>query len=202
MKENVLEKADCAYWSGQPTGISDTIYDKLSEEAGHICQPPRTLKGWANYPDYPLLKPNYGLKKVSYEIAKNAVRYWPKWDGIFCQVFKDEKGIHFVTRGDGQIGKDLKKLFYDFEGPDVWADYKSIINCELCYRLEDGGRAVLCADISKGRFRFEWWRQTHNSEGTQQIGHPPKEIPTDWNGWPIDGWVIELESGEKFKYKG
>lgn len=202
--KTILEKADFHYWNGQPTGINDAVYDKLSAESGHICQPPATLKGWAKYPDYCLAIPNFGLKKVSYEIAKQAVKWFPKWDGIFIQVFQDENGLHTVTRGDGRIGKDIAQVFprnYFDEIPTRSGVnyYLNKGNFELVYSVADGGRAALCRDLSKGIIkRYEFILH----DLLEHKGTPPQMIPEHWAGYPIDGYVIELASGEKFKYKG
>jgi len=191
-----LKKADALYWAGKDTGLTDKEYDEMAEDTGHICQPPATLKGWAKYPDYCLAVPNFGLKKVSYEIARQAVKWWLKWDGIFIQVFKDKKGFHFVTRGDGRIGKDLKCLF------KCDATFTEPHNFELLYRVIDGGRAKLCADISQGAFSKVWILKNHELSN-QHKGEPlPELIKASIEDLPCDGYVIELASGEKFKYKG
>lgn len=192
-----LEKADALYWQGKETELTDKEYDSMAKDVGHICQPSKTLKGWAQFPDYPLKKAHYGLKKVGYEIARQAVRYWPKHDGIFIQTFSDEKGDHWVTRGNGRIGKDLASLIHTPAPiPGVVFEY------ELLYSIEDGGRAQLCADICKGFLKpGAWWLKSHWCTGTEE-GLPPREIPTEWNGTPCDGWVIQLADGQKFAYKG
>lgn len=193
-ERNELKKADALYWQGKETGLSDADFDAMSADCGHISQPPRTLKGWASYPDYPLLKPNYGLKKVSYEIAKNAVRYWPKWDGLFLQVFEDENGKHCVTRGDGKIGKDLQPFFQELGiiSPENTGEYELIYS-----RISRDG---LCADLSQGYILKECYFIPHNEGGIPC--KPPAEIPERFGGFAIDGWVIQLGTSEKFKYKG
>ncbi len=196
-ERNELKKADALYWQGKETGLSDADYDAMSADCGNICKPPRTLKGWARYPDYKLAVPNYGLKKVSWEIARKAIRYWPKHDGIFLQTFSDEKGDHWVTRGNGRIGKDLARII---SSPAPCSN--TVFEFELLYTIEAGGRAQLCADICKGFLKpGAWWLKSHWCTGTEE-GHPPREIPTDWNGTPCDGWVIQLADGQKFAYKG
>ena len=194
--KSILEKADCAYWSGKQTEVSDAVFDKLSAECGYVSKPPKSLKGWAQYPDYCLASPNFGLKKVSYDIARQAVRYYPKHDGIFIQIFSDSTGSHCVTRGNGLIGKDLQCLI------KTPAHFSKPVNFELLYSIEDGGRVQLCADISRGFLKAgAWWLKSHDCTGTKE-GFPPREIPTDWNCTPVDGWVVELDNGEKFAYKG
>jgi hypothetical protein len=195
--KKILELADSLYWTGKETGLSDEVYDKLSEATGHTSKPPATLKGWAQYPDYCLAVPNFGLKKVSWEIARKAIRYWPKHDGIFLQTFSDEKGDHWVTRGNGRTGKDLASLIRTPAPiPGVVFEY------ELLYSVKEGGRAQLCADICKGFLKpGAWWLKSHVCTGTE-AGHPPREIPAEWNCTPCDGWVIQLADGQKFAYKG
>ncbi len=193
-ERNELKKADALYWQGKETGLSDADFDAMSADCGHISQPPRTLAGWARYPDYKLLKPHFGLKKVGYDIAQKAVCFFPKWDGIYIQTFEDEKGCHVLTRGNGRTGKDLQKilLFPTIKGAGV--------GCyELCYSLEKGGRAQLCADLSKGMLK----RFVIISHAFMKSkGAPPKEVPQEIDGIPCDGWVIELADGQKFAYKG
>lgn len=198
LKKKTLEDADALYWAGKERTMTDENYDRLSAETGHICKPPRDLKGWAQYPDCALIRPNYGLKKVGWEIARHAIRHWPKWDGIFVQGWFG----HLVTRGDGRIGKDLtgklillRFLFRADDFKDV--DFK---NFELCYKKEDGGRVALCRDLSKGSLKLSADLIPHN-EGSFD-GEPPRAIPDQIEGWPVDGWVIQLANGQKFAYKG
>ena len=201
--EKILEKADTLYWQGLPIEMTDLEFDSISEQIGHISKPPATLKGWSQYPDYCLLKPHYGLKKVSYEIAKKAVNYWPKWDGIYLQIFKDQNGIHCVTRGDGRIGKDLKH-FFDSKGviiPDHSGEFELIYN-PCAYSLDDCKiRAKLVSDLSRNDLnRSSLYFNDHSYCVIDGI--PPKEIPESFGGFAIDGWVIELADGQKFAYKG
>lgn len=204
MKENVLEKADCAYWNGQETGINDAIYDKLSADCGHISKPPATLKGWNKYPDYCLAAPNFGLKKVPYEVAVRAVKCFPKYDGIFIQIFSDEKGVHCVTRGDGRIGKDIKEIFVFHK--EFYE--KNEGNYELCYKKQDGGRAALCRDITKGVLLEKAILIKHDvlsfqkMPNTEEIALQKLEKIQNFLNVPCDGYVVELATGEKFKYKG
>ena len=196
-----LKKADALYWAGKNTDLTDKEYDEMAEDTGHICQPPATLKGWAKYPDYCLACPNYGLKKVSYEIAQKAVIYWPKWDGIYLQSFEDKNGLHFVTRGDGRIGKDLIHLFKRLKkefNSDFYPECDS--DFELVYPVEMDGRKGLVKDLACNDLSFSCAFIDHLDDGV--LGAPPRAIPDQIGGYPIDGWVIELENGEKFKYKG
>lgn len=195
-KKKILEKADALYWAGKETGLTDAEYDSIAGDMGHICQPPKTLKGWALYPDYPLLSPHSGLKKVNYETAQRAVRYWPKWDGIYLQLFLDGNGWHYVTRGDGRIGKDLTPILkngIDYL-PKFFGDY------ELVYPTKKGGRQGLIKDLSRGYLSLDCSFINHLS--VKISGNLPREIPQEIDGLPIDGWVIQLASGEKYKYKG
>lgn len=200
-ERNELKKADALYWQGKETGLSDADFDAMSADCGHISQPPRTLKGWARYPDYPLLKPNYGLKKVSYDVAENAVRYYPKWDGVFIQIFENESGLHCITRGDGRIGKDLFPLFERLRKEfkiDFFPNFEG--NFELVYPVEMEGRKGLVKDLACNDLSFSCAFIDHLDDGV--LGAPPRAIPDQIDGYPIDGWVIELASGEKYKYKG
>lgn len=193
-KKSILELADGLYWSGKETGLSDAVYNQFSEETGHICQPPRTLKGWAKYTDCDLKKPSYGLKKVSWDIAKHAVKHWPKWDGIFIQGWF----CHLVTRGNGRTGKNLASAM-----PLLWLVFKPDAepqNFELCYLAKDGGRSKLCADLSHGNLSMKAHLIPHLEN--EQDSPPPKEVPQEIDGIPCDGWVIELADGQKFAYKG
>lgn len=201
--DKILEKADSLYWQGLPLTMTDEEFDSMSDQIGHISKPPETLKGWAQYPDYCLACPNYGLKKVSYEIAKKAVRYWPKWDGIYLQIFEDENGLHIVTRGDGRIGKDLKP-FFDSKGviiPDHSGEFELIYGT-FAWSLDDCKiRAKLVSDLIRNDLNRSACYFIPHSDCVFE-GIPPKEIPESFGGFAIDGWVIELANGEKFKYKG
>lgn len=199
-QERLIE-ADRAYWSGKDTGLADREFDAMAVAVGHISQPPRTLKGWAQYPDYSLLKPNFGLKRVSYDVAENAVRYYPKWDGVFIQIFENESGLHCITRGDGRIGKDLFPLFERLRKEfkiDFFPNFEG--NFELVYPVEMGGRVELCRDLACGDLSFSCAFMKHSDD--MKEGNPPKDIPSSVDGYPVDGWVCELDTKEKFKYKG
>ena len=188
-----LKKADALYWAGKDTGLTDKEYDEMAEDTGHICKPPETLKGWAQYPDQALMYPNRGLKKVSYEIASKAVKHWPKWDGIFIQYWPG----HFVTRGDGRIGKDLAGFFklLRLAFRDKWPH-----NFELCYTVKDGGRVALCRDLALGKLSANADLIPHLKGSFD--GEPPRAIPDQIEGWPVDGWVVEMPDGNKYAYKG
>ena len=192
-QEKLIE-ADLAYWNGENSGITDRDFDELSAAVGHISQPPATLKGWARYTDCELKKPNYGLKKVSWDVAKYAVKHWPKWDGIFIQGWF----CHLVTRGNGKTGKNLAPamplLRFVFK-PDAEPQ-----NFELCYSMKDGGRSKLCADLSRGDLSMKAHLIPHMEN--EQDSPPPREIPQEIDGIPVDGWVIQLADGQKFAYKG
>ncbi|MBO4714875.1 MAG: hypothetical protein J5672_02110 [Verrucomicrobia bacterium] len=213
--DKILEKADFLYWQGLPIEMTDLEFDSISAQTGHISKPPETLKGWAQYPDYCLLKPHYGLKKVSLDFAKKACYYSPKWDGIYIQVFIDDKGIHAVTRGDGRIGKDLAGFIYVPFGRDPYSD-SDFVEYELCYPVCYGGRVALVKDLSAGNFK-ELNRKAYfvqHGESGVDCGNDEdetekelKEIPSEMDGgydfdFPCDGWVIELANGEKYAYKG
>jgi hypothetical protein len=197
--EKKLIRVDSLYWQGKPTGLTDAEYDRLAEQSGHICKPAQNA--WASYPDYQLLHPNYGLKKIPYEVAKTAVRYWPKWDGIFIQMFNDANGWHCVTRGNGRQGKDLFSLFSRLEKEfnNELISYH-VGESELVYPLELGGRVELCRDLVVDDVCFACAFIPHN-EGAKD-GAPPRDIPKEIDGYPIDGWVVELQDGLKYKYKG
>ena len=194
LKKKTLEDADALYWAGKERTMTDENYDRLSAETGHICKPPRDLKGWAQYPDCALIRPNYGLKKVSWDVAKYAVKHWPKWDGIFIQGWF----CHLVTRGNGKTGKNLAPamplLRFVFK-PDAEPQ-----NFELCYSVKDGGRSKLCADLSRGDLSMKAHLIPHLEN--EQDSPPPREIPLEIDGIPVDGCVIELADGQKFAYKG
>ena len=202
MNKTILERADALYFQGKPTGLSDRDYDRLSEQSGHLCKPAKNA--WANYPNYQLLHPNYGLKKIPYEVAKNAVVYYPKYDGIFLQFFKDENGFHAVTRGNGRVGKDLKRLFFTDDFEIIFEIQKSkVANCEMCYDIYHGGREGLCRDIAKfNLYQIQSKMYIYGHEDYPLHGEIPQEIPSEMWTIPTDGWVCVLDDGQKYKYKG
>jgi hypothetical protein len=202
--ETLLQRADELYFQGKETGLSDAVYDRLAEKSGHICQPKGNM--WGQYRDQFLIHPNFGLQRIPYSTAQKAVCYFPKFDGIFIAVQKPSLDTpwHCVTRGNGYKGKDIAILFPKTDFREIFTSwhktYTAMIGTyELCYTVADGGREALCADIAKGRLG-RYYLLPH--KGYYHNGHPPKDIPSDYEGFPIDGYVCGLDDNQLYKYKG